>query len=269
MLMSLLISGFVVLSVSSNATPQDRKVMYAIPTGVYIWDASLGGGVTDEELRRMSENDRNARREADRVIAQRQEFRDSLREAMRARDALPEGDERNSLSESIKAYGNEGEANGVTVAVGTLPERVAAETRVNHFDYLEVSNSMRANLTVTFSNRRSNRLSIDSGHEGRHVADAQAFAVALTADIAAGGENAIANPLNRTRYEREVRAYIVSASIARGLALDNLNFGNNQIWNREWPETDRVNLRDRAINNYLRTSPTYNLTPENPGRRYL
>jgi hypothetical protein len=107
------------------------------------------------------------------------------------------------------------------------------------------------------------------------VADAQEFAAALTADVAANGAQstvAIMGATNRTRYEREVRGYTVSSLVARGLGLDNLNITpsngrNYEIWNRGWRNVDRERLR--GINNLLRESPTYGLTPANQGQRYI
>lgn len=123
---------------------------------------------------------------------------------------------------------------------------------------------------------RGNNLTDSVAHEGRHVADAQAFGAALSADIPWGGANAIAEPLNQTRYDREVRGYIVTSAIAQGLGLPNLSVSGNEIWNSGWLNADRRTLsaqgirsRNEGINNLLRTSPTYRLTPAAPGPRYI
>lgn len=137
------------------------------------------------------------------------------------------------------------------------------------------TNSVSASVTVTFDeNTRANDLTTAAAHEGKHVSDAQAFATALTADIATGGVNAIAGPTNRTWYEREVRAYNVSASVAQGLGLPNLLIGNHEIWNNGWRAAERAQLQANGIDTVLRTSRNYRwnnqgLSPQNPGPRYI
>jgi len=72
-----------------------------------------------------------------------------------------------------------------------------------------------------------------------------------------------------TRYEREVRGYTVTSLVAQGQGLDNLSVGRREMWNRGWAQADRAVERSAAINNYLRESPTYRLTPQNPGERFF
>ncbi|MEK6303428.1 MAG: RHS repeat-associated core domain-containing protein [Acidobacteriota bacterium] len=255
----------------------NNPLKYIDPLGLYVWGAALGGNVNDVELRQRAGSDRNALRDANRIIGRRNDFRNALTSAAAARDALPGGADRDSASQSITAYGAEGAANGVTVTQGNLPTGEAARTTVDSFPFDAVTNSMSASVTVTIDdNTRGNNLTDSVAHEGRHVADAQAFGAALSADIPWGGANAIAEPLNQTRYDREVRGYIVTSAIARGLGLPNLSVGGNEIWNSGWLNADRRTLsaqgirsRNEGINNLLRTSPTYGLTPADPGSRYI
>lgn len=147
---------------------------------------------------------------------------------------------------------------------------VAAEARTAYFPY--ENGTFTARVEVVLSDRRGGNLAVDVAHEGRHVADAQEFAAALTRDVAANGALstvAIMGDTNRSRYEREVRGYTVSSLVAQGLGLDNLSVGRREIWNSGWSQADRATLRSAAINNHLRESPTYSLTPENPGQRYI
>lgn len=248
----------------------NNPLKWTDPEGLYIWSASLGGNVTDEELRRNAGNDRNALRDANRIIERRNEFRNALAAAGRARDALPAGAERDLVSESLASYGAEGTANGVSVGQGRLADGVAAEARTAYFHF--ENGTFTAQVEVVLSDRRNGNLAVDVAHEGRHVADAQVFAAALTTDVAANGAEsrvAIMGATNLTRYEREVRGYTVSSLVAQGLGLDNLSVGRREIWNRGWTEADRATRRSTAIDNHLRESPTYGLTPQNPGRRFI
>jgi RHS repeat-associated protein len=251
----------------------NNPLKYIDPFGLYVWNASLGGNATDEELRRRAGNDRDALRAANRIIDRRNDFRNALAAAARARDALPAGADRDLVSGSLDSYGAEGVANGVSVSTGRLADGVAAEARTAYFDFQ--NGTFTAQVEVVLSDRGGGNLAVDVAHEGRHVADAQEFAAALTADVAANGAQstvAIMGATNRTRYEREVRGYTVSSLVARGLGLDNLNITpsngrNYEIWNRGWRNVDRERLR--GINNLLRESPTYGLTPANQGQRYI
>ena len=143
------------------------------------------------------------------------------------------------------------------------------------FPFDAATNSVRASVTVTFDeNTTGNNLIIAVAHEGKHVSDAQAFATALTADLANGGTNAQGGPTNLTWYDREVRAYTISASMAQGLRLPNLLIGNTEIWNSGWRAADRAQRQQNGINTVLSTSPNYRwnnlgLSPQNPGPRYI
>lgn len=253
----------------------NNPLKWTDPDGLYIWSGSLGGNVTDEELRRRAGNDRDALRNANSVIAKRNEFRNALTAAGGARDALPA--DRNLVSGALASYGAEGTANGVTVGQGRLADGVAAEARVSFQTDGQAPFTTRANVEVILSDRDGGNLTVDVAHEGRHAADAQDFAAAFSAEVASGGDGhlAVAGDLNRTRYEREVRGYTVSSLVAQGLGLDNLSVGRREIWNRGWAQADRATLRSAAIDNHLRESPTYHLTPNTdhgnpgPGPRYF
>jgi len=248
----------------------NNPLKYTDPSGLYVWDISLGGTLTDDQLRetanRFEGSDRQAYLD---VIARRQAFRNERAQAERARDALPAGAERDSVSASLASYGAEGVVNGVSVGQGLLANNVAAEARTAYFPFDTNTNTFTAQVEVVLNQRGSGNLAIDIAHEGRHVADAQAFAGALTADLANQGVNAIAGPLNLTSYDREVRAYLVSSYTAQGLGLPNLTVGRREIWNSGWREADRVDRRSRAIDAHLSESPTYHLTPNTPGGRYI
>lgn len=248
----------------------NNPLKWTDPDGLFIWSDSLGGNVTDDELRRRAGTDKKALREANRIIDKRNQFRRARAAAERASTNLPAGADQNLLNGSLTSYGDERTVNGVTVGEGRLANGIAAQATVTGFTYDDTTGNLRADVSVVLSDRDQGNLTIDVAHEGRHVADAQEFAAALVADRANGGTTAVAGASNRTRYEREFRGYTVSSITAQGLGLDNLSVGNREIWNRAWAPADRaVTERTAAINHHLRESPVYGLTPANPGERYM
>ncbi len=82
---------------------------------------------------------------------------------------------------------------------------------------------------------------MDEAHEGSHVSDGSAW-------VASGFSSA----LNPTRFQTELNAYRVSATIGEGLGyiISTVSFGNNRyvLAVRNW---DPANT-DRAIGNILR-----------------
>jgi RHS repeat-associated protein len=215
---------------------RNNGLRYTDPTGLFVFDAS----VTDR---------------------QKSAFRSALASAERAARNLS-SNERATVAESLAAYGAEGVANGVTVSFARL--QVGGETRPDAVPWVydEATNSLTASFTAVLNQSlRGDDLTIAVAHEGRHLADAQAYAAALTAE-ARGGPSATNSLANRTEYDREVRAYEVSGYTARGLGARSLSFGGYEIWN------NRVGLQPAQLNNFLRTSPNYGLTPQSPGRRY-
>jgi RHS repeat-associated protein len=250
----------------------NNPLKYVDPFGLFVWSTSLGGNVSDDELRRRAGDHRDARRDANRTIDRRNAFRNALSAAGRARDALPAGADRDLVSGAVASYGAEGTANGVSVGTGQLAAGVAAEARTAAFPFDQNTNTFSAQVEVVLNERGGGNLAVAVAHEGRHVADAQEFAGAITQDVQQNGPSstlAIMGNTNRTRYEREVRGYTVTSLVAQGLGLDNLSVGRREMWNRGWREADRANLRSRAIENHLRESPTYNLTPQNQGPRFI
>lgn len=251
----------------------NNPLKWTDPDGLFVWSHSLGGQLTDTQLEELSNNENMGvfRQNFRNMLEARRAFRLALADAARARDALPAGAERDLVSSSLASYGTEGQANGVSVGRARLAENVAAEARTAYFPF--ENGTFRAQVEVVISSRPGGgNAAVAVAHEGRHVADAQEFAGALTADVAANGAEstvAIRGALNRTKYEREVRGYTVSSLVAQGLPLDNLSVGRREIWNNGWSEADRATRRSAAIDNHLRESPTYRLTPQDPGPRFI
>ncbi len=246
----------------------NNPLKYIDPTGMYVWSASLGGSAADAQV-------------SEEIRRKRQEFRDARSAAERARDALPAGAERDSSTAALASYGTENVANGVSVGVGTLADGIAAQARVTGFEYSDQTRSFTAQVEVTLSNRAGGNLTIDVAHEGRHTSDAQEFSTALTNDFRANGASstvAIMGDANRTHYEREVRAYIVSSAMARGLGLPNYHINSTahrgrtyEIWNEGWRNVDRERQRgiDRLLREDYGLTPTTNNGAPGPGPRYL
>jgi RHS repeat-associated protein len=253
----------------------NNPLKFIDPSGLYEWNASLGGGLTDDQLRDLRDRAKSFGVDPkvyQSVLDRREAFKNALATADRASNSSElSAAEQTQVRESVAAYGSEGSANGVSVGVGYLAKGVAAEATLNAtpFPYDQNTNSVRASITVTIDDDTTgDNLTIAVAHEGRHVADAQAFATALTADIASGGANAVAGSFNRTRYERETRGYSVSSYVAQALGLPNSNYGGNEIWNNSWAAADRATKRAAGIQKHLKESKSYKLTPTNPGNKY-
>jgi hypothetical protein len=137
------------------------------------------------------------------------------------------------------------------------------------FSFDATTNTFRVSVEVTIdTNTRGKNLITGVAHEGRHVADAQEFAAAANADIGHQGFAGIAGPLNRTKYEREFRAYTVTSLVAQGLGLEGWAMGGNEIWYKGWAPANRAGLRSQGINTYLKGAP-YRLSRQSTGTRYV
>ncbi|MCC6487562.1 MAG: RHS repeat-associated core domain-containing protein [Candidatus Hydrogenedentes bacterium] len=233
----------------------NNPLRFTDPLGLYVWDSSLGGNATDEELR-----ERLRRGEANRIISRRNDIRSALAAGSGLSDAR--------IRAAITAYGREGDPNGVTVGMGRLGGGIAG-TATPRFRYNEASNSYKVDVSVVFREGLSgNDLVIIATHEGQHAEDAQGYAAGATAFIQQRGLDVVGGPLDLTKYAREVNAYNISSFAAQRLRMPTLRTGGQEIWNAGWREVDRDRLRSLGINNLLRLSPTYGLTPANPGTRY-
>jgi hypothetical protein len=198
------------------------------------------------------------------ALSFRERFRAGLERAINAASALPESAERDQALRGVYAYGNEGSANGVTVTVGNLPNGVTGQVSADPnqpLSYDQATDTFTANVIVTFHpDTRGDSLAIAAGHEGSHVADRRDFAGAAHA-----GNDALNGPFNLSKYQTEFRAYTMSSVMAQGLGLPNLSQGRHEIWNSGWSAAERATLRANGINEHLRTSPNYQLTPQNQG----
>jgi len=251
----------------------NNPLRYIDPTGAWNWSAALGGNDSDEDLRRNAGKDKNALKAANKIIDQRNLFRNGLNAA---RVAGPNSDEPDTVARAVNAYGSEGDSNGVTVTFGTVANGSAAEAgpSANGALAFSANGTATAQVLVTISNSVTNlnALAQAVGHEGSHVADRQSFASYLTRQIlAAGGlanfgsaqeTQAFSSPYNRTVQTTEFNAYIVSGLIAQGRDalgrnFPNSNFNGHEVWNNSWSAAERPGLRAVGAFEHVATSPTY------------
>jgi hypothetical protein len=235
---------------------------YVDPSGLFVWDASLGGSATDEELKK--------RKGGKAIIDKRTEFRTALAKAAFAvlGNTLTE-QQRGDIIRSIQAYGDEGEANGVAIAQGKVKGDAAAETMsVGDYGFTAdpTTGAVTPDIKVAF--RAGQTIDPQAvGHEGSHVADRAELVGALT--LSMGVESWVKSPLNLTKYATEYRAYGVTSAIAQGRGESTYNSGGYEVWSKGWKVADRETKRANGINKLLKESSLYKVTSENPGSRII
>ncbi|HEU0119623.1 MAG TPA: hypothetical protein VFQ91_03795 [Bryobacteraceae bacterium] len=208
----------------------NNPLRFTDSTGLYEWGACSG---TDKEC-----------------DSYKKSFKDSLSYLKTARDSYDKKSrEYKRLDSALKAYGKEGEKNGVSVGFGDLGGTAAGRTATGGdlksfslmFDPAKMSKTDGAKW-----------MAIDSGHEGTHVDDfKQMFA----------GASQLSD------FSVEYRGYESSALVFQGLFTPSplanqgtvmggvtsrtLGYGGNIIWNTSWGAADKADLqsRDAAITN--------------------
>jgi RHS repeat-associated protein len=156
------------------------------------------------------------------------------------------------LESALKAFGTQGDNNGVNVSFGKLPFGTAAVTVPNYN-----SATGQETYNVTFDPRQTNGLfayAINAAHEGTHISDL-------------GIE--LANPMGQpvlSNFSYEYRGYETSAWTAQALGVGSLKYGANIIWNTSWWAADRQTLMDKGIMGEVTGTPyNYKETiPHNP-----
>jgi len=217
----------------------NNPLKYTDPLGLYVWDATLGGDTTDEELRKQL-----SKKQANRIIDRRNEIRKAMTKGLKSSDS--------NGRTSFESYGTEGVDNGVTVANRRL-QGGGVGAAGQQLEYLE-GGTFRSKAMVDIDPRQNgNNLFITLGHEGAHVRDGQAYADAATR---LGDVPGLAQ-YNLTVFQTEINAYSVSVGAARMLGLPNLSYSvgsqSFQIWRGSTAPVDRP-----VLEQYLRASPLYN-----------
>jgi RHS repeat-associated protein len=237
---------------------RNNPLRFVDPLGLFVWDSSLGGSLTDEELRKQ------LGKQANRIIGQRNAIRGGMKELERLAGTFAEGSsERQELTEALAAYGAEGTENGVTVATGASGND--AGTARPDFQS-DDTGRVTANVLVTFNARNSAQDRVRAvAHEGRHARDAQNFAALNWADPTIRN-----SPLNFNHFQLEFRAYRTTAFVLQAQGAENVRYGGLQFWSRGWSEADRATLRTNNVAKFLQESPTYrSARPSNQGSRYV
>ena len=198
----------------------NNPLSYVDPSGFYDWQANAGGSATDDELKKKSEDkdvsrkDRNAAKNA-------LKFRDKFRAALATATAAAAG---TGDSGALAAYGTEGDHNGVNV--GSEPGH-GGGTIVNMNDSISVN--------IGTDVKSGNEMAVVVAHEGQHVEDGQAW---IDAGHPTGG------PLDLNHYQRETRAWGVSARMAQALGMSHYGpccrGAEDYVWNSSWHNVDRV-----------------------------
>jgi RHS repeat-associated protein len=229
----------------------NNPLRYTDPLGLYVWDSSLGGDTTDDEVRKNY-----AKKQVNQIINRRNDIRGALAAGGRINDPR--------VQAAIAAYGAEGKANGVAVAAGKLSGNTAAQVGPGNPPILASGDgqSVSANVIVTFDFGKvsgANDLAVNAAHEGQHVLDRQTFVGSTLGD-----PSAFSGPLNLTTYQTEVNAYAVGAAAFRGLNPNaGYSVGGNLLWNPGWATVDR-----QALDKLLavpKPTGSYGVTPQSPG----
>ena len=214
----------------------NNPLSYVDPSGLYDWQANAGGSATDDDLKKKSQ-DKDASRKDRNAAKNALKFRDKFRAALATATAAAAstGD-----SGALAAYGTEGDHNGVNV--GTQLGSGAGTI-------LNQDNTISVNFGKDLG---GNNLAVTVAHEGQHVEDGQAWVAA--------GHPSLGSPLDMNHYERETRAWGVSARIAQALGMSHYGppggGSDYYVWNSSWHNIDRVNAAiGKVVHDLYHESP--------------
>lgn len=223
----------------------NNPIRYNDPAGLWIWDTSAGGSDTDEELRRRSadkELSRKERQQAKRAL----QFRANFRSARDSAEAAANASRDISAQQAVASWGTENDGNNVSVGVTANAGGSSARVLL-----LAGADQIQASFNIGLT---GNQLAVTVAHEGRHVADANAWLSTHCAGCS--------TDLNH--YFREQRAWYVSSVVAQALAMKSFapkgGGPEYRVWNRGWKAADVQTLRSTGISNILknlyRVAPT-------------
>jgi RHS repeat-associated protein len=214
------------------------------PTGLWDWDQSVGGDMSDDDLELIASDKHNKRHKwAKSALNFRNDFRTALDAADEAAGSpLLSDDEQAAAQSGVDAYGTEGDGNGVNVGIDSTS---GASTILNDNDTFSVKFGSGILNNAGF-------LAVTVDHEGIHVAQGNAWLD--------GGESSAAD-INH--YMRETAAWTVGSNLARALGMKSLApYGGGpeyQVWNRGWKAPDVETMRAKGLGNimnYMSLKPT-------------
>jgi hypothetical protein len=170
-------------------------------------------------------------------------------------------DQQAEVLRAVDAYGKEGDANGVSVGIGSTKTSEAAVTTFVEGGFTSDANgNVKPNISAVFN--KNAKIEVETvAHEGSHIADRIDFVNALEPGMSY--ERWVNTPQNLTKYVTEVRAYQVSSSVAQAQGFQDLKPGGYEIWNKGWKAAERNILRQQNIDKLLKGSSLYKVTPDN------
>lgn len=166
------------------AYARNNPLAFTDPSGEYICGDSMSSAQCADFQKGLDQAQQGANAAKDLYGAKSDQYKDAQR--------------------AIDAYGKAGVNNGVTIQVGDTG-KFGGTTTVAGDGEKTADNPTGQKIEVKFNKSQIGNAT-DEGHEGSHVADGSAW-------VASGFKAA----LNPTRFQGEMRAYGVSATISEGL----------------------------------------------------
>jgi RHS repeat-associated protein len=216
------------------AYARNNPLLLVDPTGEYVCGSSMSKDQCDTFQKGLDKAQEAANAAKDKYGTDSEQYKNAQR--------------------AIDAYGKAGVDNGVTIEVGNTGKFAAVTTVDGAAGAKTADNPTGQKIEVKFNpNALGNAM--DQAHEGSHVADGSAW-------VASGFSRAF----NPTRFQTEMDAYRVSATIGEGLGnlVSTVAFKANRyiLAVRNW---DPKNT-DTAITNILRRE--YKLRPNSAVRTF-
>lgn len=217
--------------------PLYASLRFLDPVGLWEWDASLCGSYSDDELKKHY-----SKAEAKKILALRKDIRSAIERLDKSKDA--------TLRAAGAAYGTEGIANGITMAMGAVTPGAAAQFEFSGFNGHQAQGMVRVP-----GGRTGDSLFIDLAHEGTHASNAQE--AAFTSMYPECGVSIF------TRYDTEMNGYLATSAAARSIGGSG-TYGATIVgtrfvlWDPAWTKVDLQTQPRQNIDKLLHASPFYN-----------